>query len=232
MGKVIVSSVGFAWERVIRAIGRVGLGEGDVVLLFNSEPKIDRAVEAMNRIKEWIGNVFSNIIVEIYWLNPREGFEFNVAFIRKKVEAHIPCRVWFLAIGGFRWLALAVSFAAFAIHTIGEIRNISVESLELELEEDIHSKDIIKQMFPTQEQRIIKVPVLIKLTNIDSKDLTILEAIAQGIRKSKQLVQQLNIPRATLQRKLNQLVKKELVKCEKRGKSYIYSITPLAQMLI
>lgn len=232
MVRVIVASVGFVWDRVIRAIGRIGLSEGDVVLLFNSEPKVDKAVEAMDKIKKWVEDIFPDVVVELNWLDPRNSFEQNVALIRRKVEEYSPCRSWFLAIGGFRWLTLAVSYAAFAVHTIGELRNIVVESLELELEEDTHSRDTIRKMFPTAEQRIIKIPVLIKLTNIDSQDIIILKAIANGTRKTKQLSQELKIPRATLQRKLNQLVKKELLTYEKKGRNYIYNLTSLAQIIV
>lgn len=231
MRKIIVVSVGFAWDRVVRAIGRVGLGEGDVALLLNSEPRVERAVEAMNKIKEWIDNVFPGVIVELYWLDPRNGFERNVAFIRRRVEEYSPCRSWFLAIGGFRWLALAVSYATFAIYTISELHQIKVESLELELEEDTYSRDVIRKMFPTAEQRVIRIPILIKLTSIDYQDLTILKAIADGTKETRKLIQRLGIPRATLQRRLNKLIKKELLTYEKKGRNYIYSLSPLAQML-
>ncbi len=232
MKKVVVASVGFTWDRVARAVGRIGVGEGDAVLLFNSVPEVQQAIEAMERLRKWIEETYSSVTVEVHWLDPRNGFEKNVAFVRKRVETYAPCRAWFLAVGGFRWLAIAISYAAFATYTVGEIRRIRVESLELELEEDTRSRNVIRQLFPTQESRVIKVPILVKLADVDYEDLLILETIARGVRRAKQLSRELGIPRATLQRKLMQLVNKGLLTYEKRGRSYLYTPTPLAQMLL
>jgi len=230
--KVVIASVGFAWDRVARSIGRVGVGEGDVVLLFNSIPQAPPAVEAMKRLRGWLAETYPGVVFEDYWLDPRAGFEEDVAFIRRRVEAYAPCRAFFLAVGGFRWLALAVSYAAFAAYTVGAIRKIRVEGLELELEEDAQSRDVIRQMFPTQESRVIRIPVLTKLADIDYEDLQILEKISSGIKRAKQLSKELGIPRATMQRKLVQLVKKNLISYERRGRSYLYTPTQLAKMLL
>ena len=114
--KVIVASVGHSWERVFRAVAGVGVGEGDTVLLFNSYPQSREAVDAMNKLFDEITKRFlAN--VKMFWLDPRKGFEDSVAEIRRAVEEYAPCKAFFLAVGGFRWLALAVSFAALALNT-------------------------------------------------------------------------------------------------------------------
>lgn len=230
--KVVVASVGFTWERVARAVARVGVGGGDAILLFNSVPRVEAAERAMNSLVEWFSNVFSDVCVECFWLDPRDGFENNVAKIRREVERFAPCRAYFLAIGGFRWLSLAVAYAAFATHTLSHINKVVVESLELELEEDTRSRDAIRELFPTQESRVIKIPVLLKLAEIDFEDLQILKEIESGARRAKQLCKKLDIPRSTMQRKLVQLVNKGLLTYEERGRSYLYKTTPLAKMLL
>ncbi|MEM1746587.1 MAG: CRISPR-associated CARF protein Csa3 [Candidatus Nezhaarchaeales archaeon] len=232
MRRVVVSSIGFAWERVFRAVARIGLGEGDGLLLFNSLPKVDMAIEAMEMIKKRVEEVYPGVSVGSYWLDPRQGFEVNVALIRRRVEEHAPCEAFFLAVGGFRWLALALSYAAFAAHTLSEMRKIYVKSLELQLEEDLHSKELLKQMFPTQEERTIRIPLLLKLADVDLEGLQIMELVGRGLKRAKQLEDELRMPKATMQRKLVQLVNKGLLAYEKRGRSYLYSLTPLARMLV
>ncbi|ADM27728.1 CRISPR locus-related DNA-binding protein [Ignisphaera aggregans DSM 17230] len=232
MRKVVVVSVGISWERVARAIGRTGIGEGDVVLLFNSIPRVSDAEDAMNRLDLWLREVYREVVVEMFWLDPRNGFEENVALIRRNVERFAPCKAYFLAVGGFRWLSMAVAYAAFATHTLSHITNVSVETLELELEEDTKTRDIIRQIFPTQESRVIRIPILLKLAEIDYTELQILKEIATGTKRTKHLVKKLGIPRQTLQRKLVKLVKKELLEYEKKGKSYEYIPTDLAKMLL
>jgi len=230
--KVVVASVGISWERVARAIGRAGIGEGDVVLLFNSVPKVPEAEGAMYRLVSWLGEVYRGVAVEAFWLDPRQGFEENVALIRRSAERYAPCRAFFLAVGGFRWLSIAVAYAAFAAHTVSQITGVTVESLELELEEDTRTRDVIRQLFPTQESRVIKVPVLLKLAEVDYTDLQILKEVSNGVRRAKHLEKKLGIPRPTLQRRLVKLVKRGLLKYEKRGKSYEYTPTNLAKMLL
>lgn len=235
--KAVVASVGFAWERVLQAVGRVGLGEGDALLLFNSLPQVSRAVEAMEMIVKRVEEIYPEVEVEAHWLDPKQGFEVNVASIRRRVEAYAPCEAFFLAIGGFRWLTLALSYAAFAAYTLSEARRISVKSLELQLEEEEHSREAIRRMFPTQEERTIRILSFVKLADVDLKGLQILELVNQGLRRAKQLKDELKasgleMSGATLQRKLTQLLKRGLLTCEKRGRSYLYSLTPLARMLV
>ena len=231
MKRVVVASVGHTFERVFRAVARVGIGVDDTVLLFNSLPDDPRARKAMDTLRIEIERVF-NAFVELYWLDPRKGFEENVREIRICVERYAPCRAYLLAVGGFRWLALALSYTALALNTLTPINRVEVEALELELEEDTATRDIVRKMFPTQESRVIRIPITVKLADIDAKDIEILKTIEKGYRRAKQLEKVLNIPRATLNRRLRHLVERKLLTFEPRGKSYLYKLTPLAKMLI
>jgi CRISPR-associated protein Csa3 len=115
---------------------------------------------------------------------------------------------------------------------VGSLRDVTVESLELELEEDPRSREAVKTLFPTQESRVVRVPVLVKLVDIDYDGLLILQTIAEGVRRAKPLPKKLGVSRATLQRKLVQLVREGLLSYEKRGRSYIYKPTRLAVMIL
>jgi len=233
VGRVVVASVGLTWNAVARALGRVGLGEGDVVLLFNSVPRVAEAEQAMERLERWIKETYGgSILVESYWLDPRLGFEEAVATIRRSVEKYAPCRVSFVIAGGFRWLGLAVAFAAFAAYTLSQFTGVVVESLELELEEDIRAGGAVKQLFPTQESRVVRIPVLLKLVDISYGDIQVLREAARTPARARLLAEKLNIPIATLQRKLTTLTRKGLLTNEKKGRTYIYYPTKLAKMLL
>jgi CRISPR locus-related DNA-binding protein len=233
--KVVVTSVGHAFERPYRAISRVGIGVGDVVILVNSFPISSQAQNTMKELKTRINEVYLNALVEEVWLDPRNEFENNVASLRKAIEKYVPCRISILAVGGFRWLNIALLYLAQVLRSIAPIKNIAEISFELELEEDTFSREVMEKFFPTQESRIVKISIIPKLVELTDIELRILEAINMGKTKAKQILevlrkQNIEITRPTLQRKLHQLVKKGLITYTPKGKSYTYSLTSIGRL--
>ena len=233
--KVIVVSVGFRAEKVRDALIRVGVGIGDAVILVNSVPKAEEAVKAMNMLSEWIRNIHPEIAVESLWLDPRDGFEKSVAVIRRAVERFSPCRAVFMAIGGFRWLSIAITFAATATKAVGRYRGVEVMGIEVELEEEASRSQQMREMFPTQESRVVKVHTVPPIAWVLERELKILEAISKGYDTLKKLSEyqlQENISRETIRQKLIKLMEKGLIAVELRGRTKRYRPTPLAEMLI
>ena len=233
--KVVITSVGHAFERPYCAVSRVGIGVGDVVILVNSFPISQQARNTMEELKTRINEVYFNVFVEEVWLDPRNRFEDNVATLRKIVERYSPCKVSVLAVGGFRWLNIALMYLAQVLQSIALIKNIIEISFELELEEDTMSKEVIEKFFPTQESRVVKILSIPKLVELSATELKILEVISCGKTKVKQILEALKelnieITRPTLQRKLHQLARKGLVTYVPKGKSYSYSLTPLGKL--
>ena len=233
--KVVITSVGHAFERPYRAISRVGIGVGDAVILVNSFPISQQAWNTMEELKTRINEVYFNVFVEEVWLDPRNRFEDNVATLRKIVEKYAPCKVSILAVGGFRWLNIALMYLAQVLQSIALIKNIIGISFELELEEDTMSKEVIEKFFPTQESRVVKILSIPKLVELSATEIRILEVISSGKTKVKQILEALKelnieITRPTLQRKLHQLARKGLVTYVPKGKSYSYSLTPLGKL--
>lgn len=233
--KVVITSVGHAFERPYRAISRVGIGVGDAVILVNSFPISQQAWNTMEELKTRINEVYFNVFVEEVWLDPRNRFEDNVATLRKIVEKYAPCKVSILAVGGFRWLNIALMYLAQVLQSIALIKNIIGISFELELEEDTMSKEVIEKFFPTQESRVVKILSIPKLVELSATEIRILEVISSEKTKVKQILEALKelnieITRPTLQRKLHQLARKGLVTYTPKGKSYSYSLTPLGKL--
>jgi CRISPR locus-related DNA-binding protein len=233
--KVVITSVGHAFERPYRAISRTGIGVGDVVILVNSFPISQQARSTMEKLKTRISKVYFNVFVEEVWLDPRNRFEDNVATLRKIVERYAPHKVSILAVGGFRWLNIALMYLAQVLQSIALIKNVIEISFELELEEDTMSKEVIEKFFPTQESRVVKILSIPKLVELSATELRILEVISSGKTKVKQILEALKeldieITRPTLQRKLRQLVRKGLITYTPKGKSYSYSLTPLGKL--
>jgi CRISPR locus-related DNA-binding protein len=233
--KVVITSVGHAFERPYRAISRTGIGVGDVVILVNSFPISQQARSTMEKLKTRISKVYFNVFVEEVWLDPRNRFEDNVATLRKIVERYAPHKVSILAVGGFRWLNIALMYLAQVLQSIALIKNVIEISFELELEEDTMSKEVIEKFFPTQESRVVKILSIPKLVELSATELRILEVISSGKTKVKQILEALKeldieITRPTLQRKLRQLVRKGLITYTPKGKSYSYSLTPSGKL--
>ncbi len=227
--RVLVASVGHTFSTVFQAVARIGVGSGDSVVLVNSLPRSKAAAEVMAKLGERLREVYGGVEVLEVWLDPREAFEANVARLRSIVENRAPCRAVFLGVGGFRWLAIALWYAAVAVHTVGGYQGITVEDYVLILEEDESSA--VPEAYPTIEERIIRIPILARLAEITEEELRILRAVETGHRRARQLQRALNTPLSTLQKRLASLVKKNLLQYEKRGKSYLYTLTPLAVML-
>ncbi|MEM1674850.1 MAG: hypothetical protein QXI56_08280 [Candidatus Bathyarchaeia archaeon] len=54
------------------------------------------------------------------------------------------------------------------------------------MEEDFHSKELLKQMFPThEEERTIRIPLLLKLADVDLEDLQIIELVDRGLSNQR-----------------------------------------------
>jgi|UniRef100_A0A7J2TB19 CRISPR locus-related DNA-binding protein len=235
--RVVIVSVGHNFERPFHAVARVGVGKGDVVILVNSMPITDRAEEVMKELSVKIGNTYGGVIIETLWLDPRNQFEENIAVLRRTVERYAPCEVFILAVGGFRWLSIALLYLAQVLKSIDMVRGFKEIDFELELEEDTISREIIEKLFPTQQTRVIRIPIIPKLIEITAQELKILETISNEKKRIKDILTYLNeqimdMKRQTLQRKLRQLAKKELIVYRPAGKQYIYELTSLGKMFV
>ena len=232
MRRVVVVSTGFTKKMPLQAILRTGLGEGDIVIIVNSEPFHGRAVKVVEEIEEYIRGLIQNIEIIKTILDPRNGFAENVRQLRRLIESYSPCKTYFLAVGGFRWLSILLFLTAHAIYTRKPLHNVHVEKLMLLLEES----PLVLKHYPILEERIIEVPVKTRLADVDNIQLYILEAIANKYQRTKQIKRYLELKgiklsTKTITKKISQLVRKELLEYEKRGRTFIYKLTTIAKTI-
>ncbi len=230
--RVVLVSTGFTINRPLESILKTGLGSGDVLIIVNSEPFRDKAVEVVNLLAEHVNRIYSGVLIIKKILDPGKFFEDNVRELRILVESYAPCKSYFLAVGGFRWLTIAFMITAYAVYTRRMINNVSVETLELLLEES----PIVLKEYKTLEERTIKIPILTRIADVKIDELEILEAIAKGHYRTKQIKRYLeqkrrNYSTKTIAKKLQELIRKELVTWEKRGRSFIYKLTPIGKTI-
>ena len=230
--RVVIVSTGFTIKMPIEAILRTGLGEGDAIIIVNSEPFKDRAVEVVEKLEEFIRSLVQNIEIIRIILDPRDGFAENVRRLRRLIESYSPCKTYFLAVGGFRWLSILLFLTAHAIYTRKPLHNVYVEKLILLLEES----PLVLKHYPILEERIIEVPVKTRLADVDNIHLYILEAIANKYQRTKQIKRYLELKgiklsTKTITKKIGQLIRKELLEYEKRGRTFIYKLTTIAKTI-
>jgi len=70
----------------LQAILRTGLGEGDIVIIVNSEPFHGHAVKVVDELEEFIRGLIQNIEIIKIILGPRNGFAENVRRLRRLIE--------------------------------------------------------------------------------------------------------------------------------------------------
>ncbi len=232
MRRVIVVSTGFSMKMPVEALLRVGIGEGDVVVIVNSEPFRGRAVEVVEGLEGFIHGLVPGARIIRLILDPSVEFTDNVRRLRVLVESYAPCRAYFLAVGGFRWLSILLFITAHALYTRYILNNVVVEKLILLLEES----PLVLERYPTLEERIVEVPVKTRLADVDQVHLYILEAIANNYRRARQIRRYLEVKGVklsikTVAKKLAQLIERELVVYEKRGRTLLYRLTPIAKTI-
>ncbi|MEM1560290.1 MAG: CRISPR-associated CARF protein Csa3 [Ignisphaera sp.] len=233
MKRIVVASVGFNWSRTLRGIYGIGLYPNDIIILVNSKPEKEDAVNAMNIIKGRLSEVGVKALE--LWLNHIDPFELNVARVRSLIERYAPCSVVILIAGGFRWITTVLIFSATVLNTIGNLvrERIIVEKIRIEIEEELEGIDITDN-----KPLYIEIHHIPKLINLTIEDYEILKIIGQNqdinkksIIKIKDIANQSGKPRTTIIRKLVKLEKIGLITREVQGRYYTYKLTDIGKML-
>uniref|UniRef100_A0A7C4H256 CRISPR locus-related DNA-binding protein n=1 Tax=Ignisphaera aggregans TaxID=334771 RepID=A0A7C4H256_9CREN len=233
MKRIVVASVGFNWSRTLRGIYGIGLYPNDIIILVNSKPEKEDAVNAMNIIKGRLSEVGVKALE--LWLNHIDPFELNVARVRSLIERYAPCSVVILIAGGFRWITTVLIFSATVLNTIGNLvrDRIIVEKIRIEIEEELEGIDITDN-----KPLYIEIHHIPKLINLTIEDYEILKIIGQNqdinkksIIKIKDIANQSGKPRTTIIRKLVKLEKIGLITREVQGRYYTYKLTDIGKML-
>ncbi|MEM1731457.1 MAG: CRISPR-associated CARF protein Csa3 [Ignisphaera sp.] len=233
MKRIVVASVGFNWSRTLRGIYGIGLYPNDIIILVNSKPEKEDAINAMNIIKGRLSEVGVKALE--LWLNHIDPFELNVARVRSLIERYAPCSVVILIAGGFRWITTVLIFSATVLNTIGNLvrDRIIVEKIRIEIEEELEGIDITDN-----KPLYIEIHHIPKLINLTIEDYEILKIIGQNqdinkksIIKIKDIANQSGKPRTTIIRKLVKLEKIGLITREVQGRYYTYKLTDIGKML-
>ncbi len=232
------------------ALMSVGLYDGDVVILVNSEPravpenvirgKRRQPTEAMEALHKFVSEAFEGLRVEVrdMWLNPRLGLVANVAMLRSFIESYAPCDVVIAMAGGLRWLSSALMFLAIALNTVGRFVGVRVDRVFAMLEEESPS---IRALFRGVE-RIVEWPFVPVMAGLTEEEYRVLKLVSEGVNKAKRIKEEYNtryrqggrecISLATIERVLIKLRRKGLVNYEPTGKAYRWYLTPMGQLLV
>jgi len=246
-----VVSVGLYPGNARVALMSVGLYDGDVVILVNSEPRsVPESVirgrrrqptEAMESLRKFISEAFEGLNIEVrdVWLDPKLGLMTNVAMLRSIIEGYVPCDVIIAMAGGLRWLSSALIFLAIALNTVGRFISVRVDKVFTMLEEESPS---IRALFKGVE-RFIEWPFIPAMAELTREEYSVLKLVGEGVEKAKYIHKEYNsrfcksrykecISMPTVERILVKLRRKNLVKFEASGKAYRYYLTPVSVMLV
>lgn len=241
--RVIVASVGFNWQRVLRGCYGVGLYPSDVVILINSLPSREDSKKAMSTLRDRFEELGLNV-VEL-WLDPDEEFELNVARVRSVIESYGPCSVIFLVGGGLRWLTMTLIMTAIALNTIGGLlgeKSVKVEKIRIELEEEAESIDNIR--LTTRYIEISTIPKLADIDAVDYETLKVLSETENSVKTQKiyrdliergtrirDLIEKLKRPRTTITRRLQKLERLGLISRKAAGRGLVYELTTTGKLI-